>query len=36
MYNLDPNKKYFIKNIKDLNKVFLNIMLNIKLILLKI
>ena len=35
MYKLDPNKKYFIKNIKDLDKV-LNIILNIKLILLKI
>ena len=35
MYKLDPNRKYFIKNIKDLNKV-LNIILNIKLILLKI
>ena len=22
MYKLDPNKKYFIKNIKDLNKNF--------------
>ena len=22
MYKLDPNKNYFIKNIKDLNKIF--------------
>ena len=35
MYKLDPNKNYFINNIKDLLKV-LFLIINIKLILLKI